>query len=38
MESLLQEEVHEEKIDLKLWRQILRLAKPHKRYIIYAIL
>lgn len=32
-EVVLQEEVHEEKIDLKLWRQILELAKPYRRYI-----
>ncbi|NLL43016.1 MAG: ABC transporter ATP-binding protein [Firmicutes bacterium] len=36
-QAVLQEEVHEEKIDLKLWRQILQLARPYKRYIIYAI-
>lgn len=34
----LQEETHEEKIDLKLWRQILHLAKPYRRYIIFAML
>lgn len=37
-EAVLQEEVHEEKIDLKLWRQILELAKPYRRYIGLAIL
>jgi len=28
-----QEEVHADKIDLGLWRQILRLARPYRRYI-----
>ena len=37
-EAVLQEEVHEEKIDLKLWRQILQLAKPYRRYVVFAIL
>src|SRR5690554_7572146 len=32
-----QEEVHEEKIDLGLWRQILRLARPYRRYIALSI-
>jgi ATP-binding cassette subfamily B protein len=36
--TLAQEEIHEEKIDVKLWAQILQLAKPYKRYIIYAML
>ncbi len=36
-QSVLQEEVHEEKIDLKLWRQILQFAKPYRRSFIYAI-
>ncbi len=38
MHHVLQEETHEEKVDLKLWRQILGLAKPYKRYIGFAIL
>lgn len=33
MQQELREEIHEEKIDLKLWRQILKLARPYKRYI-----
>ncbi|MCK9526951.1 MAG: ABC transporter ATP-binding protein/permease [Limnochordia bacterium] len=37
-EAVIQEELHEEKIDMKLWRQILRLAKPYKRYIGFAML
>ena len=37
-QAVLQEEVHEEKIDLKLWRQIFQLARPYRRYIVYAIL
>lgn len=32
------EEVHAEKIDLGLWRQILHLARPYKRYISLSIL
>lgn len=35
---IMQEEIHEEKVDIKLWRQILRLSKPYRRYIIYAML
>jgi len=35
---IMQDEVHEEKIDVKLWTQIFQLAKPYKRYIIYAML
>ena len=34
----LQEEVYEEKIDLGLWRQILHLARPYRRYILLCIL
>ncbi|HKM43618.1 MAG TPA: ABC transporter ATP-binding protein [Limnochordia bacterium] len=37
-EAVIQEELHEEKIDLKLWRQILRLAKPYRRSIAFAML
>lgn len=32
-----QEEVYAEKIDVGLWRQILRLARPYRRYIGWAI-
>jgi ATP-binding cassette subfamily B protein len=34
----LQEEVYEEKIDIGLWRQILHLARPYRRYILLCIL
>lgn len=33
----LREEVHEETIDLKLWRQILHLARPYRRYILFSM-
>lgn len=36
--SMLSEEIHQEKIDLKLWRQILTYAKPYKKYIYFSIL
>lgn len=36
--TVMQEEIHEEKIDVKLWAQILHLAKPYKRYIVYSML
>jgi ATP-binding cassette subfamily B protein len=32
-----EEEVHADKIDLGLWRQILRLARPYRRYIALSI-
>ena len=35
---MMQEEIHEEKIDVRLWRQILQLAKPYRRYILFALL
>lgn len=35
---MMQEEIHEEKIDVRLWRQILQLAKPYRRYILFAML
>lgn len=34
----LQEELHEEKIDLQLWKQIFRLAKPYKKYLLISVL
>ena len=37
-QDVMQEEIYEEKIDVKLWRQILRLAKPYKRYIAFSML
>ncbi len=38
MDHELQEEVYEEKIDIGLWRQILHLARPYRRYILLCIL
>lgn len=38
MQPNFQEEVHEEKIDLNLWRQILGYARPYQRYIGFSIL
>lgn len=37
MQQQMHEEVHEEKIDLNLWRQILHLARPYRRYIIFSM-
>ncbi|HBG00224.1 MAG TPA: ABC transporter ATP-binding protein [Firmicutes bacterium] len=37
-QDVMQEEIYEEKIDVKLWRQILRLAKPYRRYIAFSML
>lgn len=34
----LHEDIHQEKIDLQLWRQILHLAQPYRRYIGISIL
>lgn len=34
----LQENLHEEKIDLKMWQQIFRLAQPYRGYIAFSVL
>jgi ATP-binding cassette subfamily B protein len=34
----LHEDLHQEKIDLKLWRQVMHFAQPYKRYIVISVL